>query len=178
MNKERKKLQKKKAREAKAKAKVLARRERLRKKAKLEKMAARIEKQSQPKGVPYRKDQDEEYKQKIAEQNLEHNIQVLQALEEEYLEEQKSKEDLNRELEAEGYESIEEKLNALHKQAIEAAEKAGQKVDAQGVPLQDVKEFTEQNSEKLKERRKKKGKLGGSAKYRFTPNVADEEDDK
>lgn len=174
MSKQRKQLQKKKEREAEAKKRVLARRESIRKKAKMEKMVARMEEKARPKLVPYRKDEDDEYRQKIAEQNLEHNIHMLQALEEEYLEEQKSKASLNEELEAEGYKSLEEKINALHKQAIEAAEAAGQKPE--GGTIQDVKDFINQNSETLKNRRKKKGKFSGSAEYRFSPNASDEED--
>lgn len=170
MNRLMKKQKKDQARAAKAKQKVLNRRAEIRKKAKMEKMAQRIEEDSRPKLVPYRKSQDEAYQAKVAQQNLEHNIQILQALEQEYLEEQQMKANLNQELEEEGYETLEEKMNALHKQAVETAEKAGLEIGAPNAPLKDVKEFVEQNEETLK-RRKKKKKLSGSAEYRFTPNV-------
>jgi chromosome segregation ATPase len=53
------------------------------------------------------------------EENLEHNLDVLRALEEEYLATQKKKANLQEELEAEGYKTIEEKMDALKKQSIE-----------------------------------------------------------
>lgn len=172
---QKRKLMKQKAKERETKAKLLRRREAARKKTKLERMAAEIEQASRPKMVPYRKDQDEEYKAKVSEANLEHNIQILQALEEQYLEEQKAKQELNKELEEQGYQSLEEKMNALHQQAIEAAEKAeGKKVEVAGGTLEDVKNFVKQNAETLK-KRKNKRKITGSAKYRFVPNASDKE---
>jgi hypothetical protein len=53
------------------------------------------------------------------EENLEHNLDVLRALEEEYLATQKKKANLQEELEAEGYKTIEEKMEALKKQSME-----------------------------------------------------------
>lgn len=177
VSQQRRREKKKKARAADAKAKVLRRREQSRKAAKLERMAKKIEKDSQPKLVPYKKDQDEEYQAQKAKENLEHNIEILRALEEQYKEEMASKQSLNEDLEAEGYDSLEEKMNALHKQAIEIAEKH-EKDPSEIERLAATKEFVEDQQSKLaeksKNRKKKKGKLGGGAKYRFTPK--EEED--
>lgn len=48
---------------------------------------------------------------------LEKNLQILEALEEEYLREEEAKKKLNEELEAEGLTTLKEKLDALEKKA-------------------------------------------------------------
>jgi len=53
---------------------------------------------------------------------LEKNVEILQALEEEYIKEQQHKNDLGAELESEGYHTIEEKLGILNKRAQEELE--------------------------------------------------------
>lgn len=50
-------------------------------------------------------------------ENLKHNLQVLQALEEEYVREQMQRQEINAELEAEGFKTIEEKIKALKNKA-------------------------------------------------------------
>jgi hypothetical protein len=53
---------------------------------------------------------------------LDRNIKILQALEEQYLKEQQHKTDLGAELAAEGFNTIEEKLDILNKRAQEQVE--------------------------------------------------------
>ena len=165
VSQQRRKEKKKKAREEKGKAKVLRQRAVTRKAAKLEKMAQRIENNATPKITPYKKDQDEAYQAQKSRENLEHNVAILRALEEQYKEEMSHKQNLNDDLEAEGYSSLEEKMNALHKQAIELAE-VHEKDEAEKLRLSETKEFVEDQQKKLAARPKKKGKLGGGAKYR------------
>ena len=55
---------------------------------------------------------------------LEKNIEILQALEDQYLQEQQQKNDLGAELEAEGYNTLEEKLDILNKRAQEQVEES------------------------------------------------------
>lgn len=73
----------------------------------------------------YRERQEPIRKNTIAkiEEGLEHNLEVLKALEQEYIEAQKAKENLHTELEAEGYNSIEEKVEALKAKSAEMVEK-------------------------------------------------------
>lgn len=55
--------------------------------------------------------------------NIENNLQILKALEEQYILQEKAKDNLKEELEAEGFNTIEEKLEALK---LKAQEKANQ----------------------------------------------------
>ena len=55
------------------------------------------------------------------QEHLDRNMEVLQALEQEYMEAQKSREGLHEELEAEGYASLEEKMEALKQKAMSLA---------------------------------------------------------
>lgn len=56
---------------------------------------------------------------------LEHNAQILKALEEEFENEVRRKRKLNEGLEGEGLHSLEDKLNALHQRLVEDQKKAG-----------------------------------------------------
>jgi len=58
---------------------------------------------------------------KIGE-HLAHNLKVLEALEEEYVQEQLGRKEINDVLEAEGYKTIEQKMDVLKKQAHEIVE--------------------------------------------------------
>jgi len=58
--------------------------------------------------------------------NIENNLQILKALEEEYILKEKAKENLQEELEAEGYNTLEEKLEALKFKAKEKAKQISQ----------------------------------------------------
>lgn len=55
---------------------------------------------------------------------LERNAKILRALEDEYQEEHAKKENLNKELESEGYYTLEEKLNNLHGKLVHQFGKA------------------------------------------------------
>lgn len=87
--------------------------------ARYERAVALEEKKTQEKVEPIR---NKSHLDKIAEQ-LEHNVQILEALEEEYVTAMKSRENIHEELEAEGFNSIEEKFEALRKKSLELSEK-------------------------------------------------------
>jgi len=70
---------------------------------------------------------------------LEHNLRILEALEEEYDRENETRKEINQKLENEGHISMKEKMDALHKKALEIEGKAEQLEQAQ-------KEFDEQNN--------------------------------
>jgi len=125
-----KKLQekKKKARERRAKAKVLKARAKKRAEAKHEREVAKIDRKYSEKPQPYLKpetrlrinqEQAEADRQKDEEikKQLEHNVKILKALEEEYLAEQEARKQANESLEAEGHETLQEKLDVLAKRA-------------------------------------------------------------
>jgi uncharacterized membrane protein YgaE (UPF0421/DUF939 family) len=63
------------------------------------------------------------------EQNLEHNLDVLKALEEEYKAAMLSKSNLKEELEAEGYDTIEEKIEAIKKKSLELVQRIQTEVE-------------------------------------------------
>lgn len=111
----------------------------------------------------------EEEREEYIQQRLEHNLQVLAALEEEYERENNRREDLNNRLEAEGFNTIEEKLNALK-------EKYGERVAAEGhaegveVNADEVKEALQ-----IKSSKSKGFGLGGSAECRVVPNEESQE---
>ena len=103
-----------------------ARRRELKKKKEWEEQVERESGIQSRKTEPYvcpetRKRWAEERDVEIQEQ-LERNIEILKALEDQYLKEKQDKTDLGAELEAEGHHTIEEKLNALNKRAQEKVE--------------------------------------------------------
>lgn len=113
---------KKKAREAKAKARVAFRRHKLDQLKKQEKQGARLEKKFRERISPVINDPDakkrfEESENKKSVQKLEKNMQILKALEEEYEKEQELKKQINAQLEAEGHITLQEKMNALEEKA-------------------------------------------------------------
>lgn len=65
--------------------------------------------------------------------NIEHNLEILKALEEEYIANQKQKADLNSELEAEGFTTIEEKIESIKKKSEELVLEIQRKVEAEEV---------------------------------------------
>ena len=156
MNKERKKQIKQKKREKKVQEALRKRREGLRKDKKEKKEEFLEDKK-------FRKEQKELQKyEEIAEeiynklppetrQQLEHNIQILRALEEEYDRELLSKEKLNAELEEEGHTTPEAKINALKERA-----------------LKETKETA--NVEIVKSNSEDQISIGGSADCSFEPN--------
>jgi len=115
----RKKLRekKKKARERKAKEKVLKNRTKMRAKAKHEREVAKIDDEHSYKQQPYMKPETRERikaeKDEQVRQQLEHNMEILKALEEEYEADVQARAELNDELEANGHETLQEKLDTI-----------------------------------------------------------------
>lgn len=126
---EQKKQQKKLAREKEIRKALLAKREALaipvREENALRKKAKRITKLKRQMG-PLNKWSDETLIN-LSEQTLsqlEMNVKILKALEDEYQQEQEKKANLNKELEEEGYTTLEEKLNSLHHRIATQFEKS------------------------------------------------------
>jgi hypothetical protein len=115
---EHQRMQKKKDREKKSKAKVLARRAAMRTAAKEERENHLAQEKLRRKPKPFRKGMVEmegiELSAQLSEaevkDRLEHNMKILQALEEEYEKEISTREALNEEMEAEGLKNFEEKV--------------------------------------------------------------------
>jgi uncharacterized surface protein with fasciclin (FAS1) repeats len=61
-------------------------------------------------------------KEELIKEQLEKNLQILQALEDQYDLEQKNRTELNQRLESEGHFTLREKLDALHKNNLESHE--------------------------------------------------------
>lgn len=135
MSTKKQKERKKKNREKIARFRVLKRRENLRKERKQalqdhikQKIA---EDEIYGKLQPYSKlksnlnpvsDLTEEEKQKKindTQAKIEHNLKILEALEQEYDQEQEQKKKINEDLEKEGFLTIKEKMDALHDKALE-----------------------------------------------------------
>lgn len=116
MSKESKKLAKKKSREAKVKVKLQKRRDQITKSTQeskkqylLQKLIKKLEKEN-PDGA------------KLAQ--IRRNLEVLKALEQEYIDEQKSRSDLNEELSKEGFSSLEEKIKKMREIAQKTVDSA------------------------------------------------------
>ena len=62
------------------------------------------------------------------QKQLDRNMKILKAMEDEYIESQRNRENLNEELEKEGYHSLEEKVEAMRLQAFQAAERIQEEV--------------------------------------------------
>ena len=122
MNKQQKQQKKKKAKERRVKKANLARRDKLRQEAKYEKELDREVEANRDKPQPFLniEKKDDEIKAQ-----LEHNLEVLKALEEQYIAEEKQREELNEQLEEEGYSTLEEKLDALGQKAEAISKKEG-----------------------------------------------------
>lgn len=123
-----KKFEKQKKREKETKKQLTKRRDKIRSEAKARRELERLDRETQPKMQPYRKKvttipQTEE---EIMAQ-VEHNLKILEALEEEYKEALRDREAVNEELEAEGFKTIQEKLDYLNKQAETGAKEAYEK---------------------------------------------------
>lgn len=65
---------------------------------------------------------------------LTHNLEMLKALEEEYIADQKTRADVHEQLESEGYSSIEEKMEALKQKSAELVEKVQNEVEKEELP--------------------------------------------
>jgi hypothetical protein len=123
MRKEQKIAKKRKERQKEAKVKVLRRREALRKDRKIETERAMKEAEFAPKQNPIINIKNEVFpinRDDIIRDQLLKNQQILKALEEEYEKEQKTRQGINSNLEDEGHESLQDKLAAMHKKAVES----------------------------------------------------------
>lgn len=83
-------------------------------------------------------------KDKEIHSRIEHNLKILEALEEEYDKENAARKEINQKLENEGYMTIKDKMDALHKKALELEGISKQMEEAQ-------KEFDEQKDDILVE---------------------------
>jgi hypothetical protein len=133
MNSEKLKQKKKKDRERAAKAKVLAKREVIRKERKTaiqdyakEKEAHEIVHGKQMPIItnPQKLAEREALHAKEVAEKLKKNLEILEALEKEYEEEESRRAAMNESLEAEGHKTMREKMDALHKKALEMTGKA------------------------------------------------------
>jgi hypothetical protein len=132
MSLSKKKLQKRKQREKEVRKKVLARREELRVERKeLEKERQREREMwllEHGKPQPAVSGNPEIAAKKLADraqnaaEKLQHNLEILKALEAEYEKEQASRTELNEKLEAEGYKTMKEKMAAMHEKALKMKE--------------------------------------------------------
>jgi len=113
---------KKKSREERSKARVAARRHKLDQLKKQDRQSARLNRKFRERAQPIIKDPEvkkklEEVEAKKAKDKLEKNLQILQALEDEYLKEKEIKKQLNDDLEAEGHKTFQDKMKALEEKA-------------------------------------------------------------
>jgi len=134
------KEKKKKDRERLAHARVVKRREILRSQRKLaeeeERKRQEIEYMSHGKPQPIIVDKEkaaerEAMKARAASDQLKKNLDILEALEQEYEKEQQVRNEVNQKLESEGYMSIKQKMDALHQKALEMTGKAESLAEAQ-----------------------------------------------
>jgi len=133
MANQKQKEKKKKEHERLAKAKVAARREVLRKERKIEKEKQRSFEETQSivngKIMPFVNDpsvvaQREANHARAVTDKLKRNLEILEALEVEYEAEQAARSEMNSNLESEGHQTMREKMDALHKKALEMTGKA------------------------------------------------------
>lgn len=143
-----KKAQKKKDREKRVRKQILKQREALRKPAQEErafqKKMKRIAKLKKDMGRLNVWADDVLLKMSDSTlSQLEKNARILKALEQQYEKETSTKRDLNRQLEEEGFVTLEDKMKFLHDRLVEQ-----QKAENEGVPPVDVvaEEGTEENS--------------------------------
>jgi hypothetical protein len=131
MSTKKQKERKKKVREIIAKKRVLARRNSLRKQTGDEKKLSKLNKKFRDKVNPIIKDEEkrkmmEDLKNQKILSKLEKNAEILKALEKNYEDELNRKKEMNSELEAEGYVTLQEKVKAMGKKAIEGLDEKQQ----------------------------------------------------
>lgn len=131
---------KKKAREEKGRARSATRRHKLQQATRDERRSSLLERRFREKIKPIVKDPEKKEAMEQAErgramERLRHNAEILKALEEEYLRDLEAKKSVNEALEAEGHETLKDKLGAIEAKAREAvnpsessAEEAAQKI--------------------------------------------------
>lgn len=164
-----KKQHKKKQREDKAKKRVAARRAAHLKEKQEARRRERFERQFRERGVtivndPEKQKESEAAKQKRIIAQLERNHAILEALEKEYEAEMAAKKEINEDLEAQGFNSLEEKLEHLNKEAEK-------KVQENAVGIQ------QSVDERVQRVKKKKGlRFGGTAETAFVPREEESKD--
>lgn len=109
---------KKKAREAKGKARVVARRLKIQEALRVERRSSTLEKKFREKIAPIVKSPEKkasmaEVEKKRISDRLQHNMEILKALEDEYERDMAKKQEINERLEAEGHLTLKDKMNAL-----------------------------------------------------------------
>lgn len=107
---QKRKEKKKKDREKRVKEKVLEKRITIRSSAKHEKQVWRIEKKSRHRQKPY---VNAEKRDMLIKEQIEHNLEIIKALEEEYANAEQVRKEINEELEQDGCLTIKDKLSAL-----------------------------------------------------------------
>lgn len=117
---------KKKAREQKGRARVESRRHKMNEIKRQERRSTTIERKFRDRVAPIVNDPekkallDEADKKKVSER-LQHNMEILKALEEEYERDATKKKELNERLESEGHITLKDKVNALEASARETS---------------------------------------------------------
>lgn len=137
---EQKKFKKKKEREKIAKQRVLRRREQMRSFRKEEEAKQKLERELAPRQMPILNDPlmrelREKARKDRANEQIEKNMQLLEALEQQYDQEQALRKEVNESLEAEGHMTMKDKLDALHKKAI-AIQEAKDEEKVEEVPVE------------------------------------------
>lgn len=149
MANQKQKDKKKKERERLVKARVLVRRETLRKERKKEKEDQQRFEEAQAimhgKPMPIIKNpevaaQREAVRAQAVSDRLKQNLEILEALEREYEAEQAARAEMNDKLESEGHKTMREKMDALHQKALVMTGKAQALANAQ-------EEYAAQHSE-------------------------------
>lgn len=115
---------KKKDRERKGRARVLARRHKLREDMRNERRSAMLNKKFREKVKPIINDPEKKAAMEQAEKNkalerLQRNAEILKALEEQYQKDLDSKKAINESLEAEGHIELKDKVKAMEEKARE-----------------------------------------------------------
>lgn len=109
---------KKKAREAKGKARVAARRHKIQEAIRGERRSSALDRKFREKIAPIVNDPGKkaaiaEADKKRIEERLQRNMEILKALEEEYERDMAAKKEINERLESEGHHTLKDKMNAL-----------------------------------------------------------------
>lgn len=165
-----KKQQKQKQREERAKKRVAARRAAHLKEKQEARRIEKFERKFRERGTtivndPEKQQASEEAKKQRVIQQLERNHAILEALEKEYEAEMAAKKEINDDLEAQGFDSLEEKLEHLNKEAEK-------KVQENAIGIQKSVE------ERVQRVKKKKGlKFGGTAETKVVPREKTENQD-
>ncbi len=133
MGTKRQQERKKKEREQKGRARVLARRNKLREDRRNERRSVMLDKKFREKIKPIINDPEKKAAMEQAEkekvlERLQRNAEILKALESQYQSDLEAKKSINESLEAEGHLNLKDKFNALEAKAREivAAEKTEQ----------------------------------------------------